>query len=274
LADGRSAAFGEDRMSFGRVDAGNGLNWLTEAIGIVFRNPGAFLVMALIVGVINLIPFLGSLAIVVCGPALLGGIVHAARTEAEGGKAELGQLFQAFQEPGKIGPMLLLCLPAIVGAALLLVFGLVFGIGALIGGGLSAANGSGLGAGAIGGGLLVLCLIGLVVVLAIYALQFFAIPRVMLDAVEPFAAMKESLAACLRNIGAFLVFGVVFTVICIVAAMVLVLIPIIGWIVMSGVATVILGAALFIAWRQVYAAGASATGAMPPPAPEAPPPQS
>ena len=39
-------------MSFGKVDAGNGLNWLTEAIGIVFRNPGAFLVMALIVVVI------------------------------------------------------------------------------------------------------------------------------------------------------------------------------------------------------------------------------
>ena len=260
-------------MSFGKVDAGNGLNWLTEAIGIVFRNPGAFLVMALIVGVINLIPFLGSLAILVCGPALTGGIVYAARTEAEGGKAELGQLFQAFQQPDKIGPMLLLCLPTVVGAALLLVCGLVFGLGALLGGGLSAANGSSLGAGALGGGVLVLMLIGLVVVLAIYAFQFFAIPRVMLDGIEPFAAMKESFAACLANIGAFLVFGVVFTVICCVAAAVLIWIPIIGWIVMSGVATVILGAALFVAWRQVFAAGAVAASTIPPPAPQAPPAQ-
>jgi hypothetical protein len=115
--------------------------------------------------------------------------------------------------------------------------------------------------------------IGLIVVLAIYAFQFFAIPRVMLDGVDPFAAMKESLAACLANIGAFLVFGVVFTVICCVAAMVLIWIPIIGWIAMSGVATVILGAALFVAWRQVYAAGASATSTMPPPAPQVPPTQ-
>ena len=52
-------------MSFGKVDAGNGLNWLTEGIGIVFRNPGAFLVMALKIGVIKLITFLGSLAILV-----------------------------------------------------------------------------------------------------------------------------------------------------------------------------------------------------------------
>ena len=88
--------------------------------------------------------------------------------------------------------MLLLCLPTIVGGALLLVCGLVFGLGALLSGGLSAANGSNLGVGAIGGGVMLLCLIGLVVVLAIYALQFFAIPRVMLDGVEPFAAMKES----------------------------------------------------------------------------------
>jgi uncharacterized membrane protein len=260
-------------MSFGKVDAGNGLNWVTEAIGIVFRNPGAFLVMALIVGVINLIPFLGSLAILVCGPALTGGIVYAARAEAEGGKAELGHLFQAFQEPGKIGPMLLLCLPTIVGAAVLLLCGLVFGVGALVSGGLSAANGASMGAGAIGGGIILLLLIGLLVAFAIYALQFFAIPRVMLDGVEPFAAMKESLSACLANIGAFLVFCIVFLVLCCVAGLVLIWIPIVGWIVMAGVGTVILGAALFVAYRQVYGGAANATGTMPPPAPQAPPPQ-
>ncbi len=257
-------------MSFGKVDAGNGLNWLTEAVGIVFRNPGAFLLMALIVGVINLIPFLGSLAIMVCGPALIGGIVYAARKEADGGgKAELGELFQAFQEPGKIGPMLLLCLPTIVGGALLLACGLVFGLGALLSGGLSAANGSNLGVGAIGGGVMLLCLIGLVVVLAIYAFQFFAIPRVMLDGVEPFAAMKESFSACLANIGAFLVFGVVFCVAFLVLALVLVWIPIVGWIAISGFTTVVLGCALYVAWRQIYAGVASA---IPPTAPEVPPP--
>jgi len=260
-------------MSFGKVDAGNGLNWLMEGIGIVFRNPGAFLVMALIIGVINLIPFLGSLAILVCGPALIGGIVYAARTEADGGKAELGQLFQAFQEPGKIGPMLLLCLPTIVGAAILLVCGVVFGVGALVSGGLSAANGSSLGAGAIGGGVMLLALIGLIVVLAIYAFQFFAIPRVMLDGAEPFAAMRESFSACLANLGAFLVFAIVFTVLCCVAGLVLIWIPIIGWIVMAGVGTVILGAALFVAYRQVYGGAADAASTMPPPPAPAPPPQ-
>jgi hypothetical protein len=129
-------------MSFGKVDAGKGLGWLTDGVGLVFKNPAAFLVMGLILAVINFIPILGGLALTVCGPALLGGVVFAAREEAEGRKAEIGHLFRAFQEPGKIGPMLLLCLPAIVGGAVLLVCGFVFGLGALIGGGFSAANGA------------------------------------------------------------------------------------------------------------------------------------
>lgn len=256
-------------MSFGKVDAGSGLNWLTEAIGIVFRNPGAFLVMALIVGVINFIPVLGGLVILILGPAFSGGVVYAARTEAEGGKAEFAQLFRAFQEPGKIGPMLLLCLPMVVGSVIIAACALVFGLSALIGGGLSAANGLNLGLGALGGSIMVIGVIGIAIGLVIYALQFFAIPRVMLDGVEPFAAMKESFAACLANIGAFLVFAIVFCVLWAIAAAVLVWIPIIGWIVIAGFGTVIASAALFVAWRQVYA-GTAGASTMPPPAPQAP----
>lgn len=255
-------------MSFGKVDAGNGLSWLKDAIGLVFGNPVVFLVMGLILAAINFVPFLGSLVLTICGPALLGGVVFAAREQSEGRKAEIVHLFRAFQEPGKIGPMLLLCLPAIVGGAVLLVCGFVFGVGALIGGGLSAAAGSssGLG-GALGGGLLILCLIGLVLMFLIYALQFFAVPRVMLDGVEPFAAMKESLSACLANIGAFLLFGIVLFVAFLVLAVVLMLVPILGWIALVAVASAVFGCAEYMAWRQVYTGSASQ---MSPPAAETP----
>ncbi len=111
-------------MSFGKVEAGSGVNWLTEGIRIIMANPAAFLVMGLILAVINFIPILGGLVLTICGPALIGGIVYAAREQAEGCKAEIAHLFRAFQEPGKIGPMLLLCLPAIVGGAVLLICGL------------------------------------------------------------------------------------------------------------------------------------------------------
>jgi hypothetical protein len=257
-------------MTFGKVDAGSGMRWLTEAVGLVFRNPAAFLVMGVILAVINFVPVLGGLVLLIAGPALFGGVVFAAREESEGRKAEIAHLFRAFQEPGKVGPMLLLCLPAIVGGAVLLVVALVFGIGALIGGGLAAAGaGHGFGVGALGGGVLVLCLIALAVSLAIYAFQFFAVPRVMLDGIEPFAAMKESFSACLANLGAFLVFGIVFFVAFAVLSIVLVLIPLLGWLALFVVASVVFACGQFLAWREVFASAAApaATPAMPPPPP-------
>jgi hypothetical protein len=257
-------------MSFGKVEAGKGVSWLTEGVRLVMANPVAFLVMGLIVAVINFIPILGGLALTICGPALLGGIVYAAREEAEGRKAEIPHLFRAFQEPGKIGPMLLLCLPAIAGGVVLLICGLVFGLGALIGG-LSGAgdSASGLGLGALGGGFVLMVLVAVALMFVIYALQFFAVPRVMLDGVEPFAAMKESLNACLANAGAFIVFGVVLMVAFIVLAIVLMIVPLLGWLALVTAATVVFACGEYAAWREVFAGGAATTAAPPPPPPEA-----
>jgi len=254
-------------MSFRKVEAGSGVNWLTEGFRIIMANPAAFLVMGLILAVVNFIPILGGLVLTICGPALIGGIVYAAREQAEGSKAEIAHLFRAFQEPGKIGPMLLLCLPAIVGGALLLICAFVFGIGALIGGGLSAASSSSTSAlvGGLGGGAFVLLLIAMGLMFLIYALQFFAVPRVMLDGVEPFAAMKESLSACLANFGAFLVFAIVLFVSFVVLAIALMLVPILGWLALVTVATVVYACAEYVAWRQVYGAAA---GSVPPPVPD------
>lgn len=254
-------------MSFRKVEAGSGVNWLTEGFRIIMANPAAFLVMGLILAVVNFIPILGGLVLTICGPALIGGIVYAAREQAEGSKAEIAHLFRAFQEPGKIGPMLLLCLPAIVGGAVLLICAFVFGIGALIGGGLSAASSSSTSAlvGGLGGGAFVLLLIAMGLMFLIYALQFFAVPRVMLDGVEPFAAMKESLSACLANVGAFLVFAIVLFVSFVVLAIALMLVPILGWLALVTVATVVYACAEYVAWRQVYGAAA---GSVPPPVPD------
>ena len=254
-------------MSFRKVEPGSGVNWLTEGFRIIMANPAAFLVMGLILAVVNFIPILGGLVLTICGPALIGGIVYAAREQAEGSKAEIAHLFRAFQEPGKIGPMLLLCLPAIVGGAVLLICAFVFGIGALIGGGLSAASSSSTSAlvGGLGGGAFVLLLIAMGLMFLIYALQFFAVPRVMLDGVEPFAAMKESLSACLANVGAFLVFAIVLFVSFVVLAIALMLVPILGWLALVTVATVVYACAEYIAWRQVYGAAA---GSIPPPVPD------
>jgi len=252
-------------MSFAKVEAGKGVNWLTEGVRLVMANPVAFLVMGLIVAVINLVPILGGLALTICGPALLGGIIYAAREQAEGRKAEIPHLFRAFQEPGKIGPMLLLCLPSIAGGVLLLICFFVFGLGALIGG-LSGAADSSTGVGALGGGLVVIVLITVALMFVIYALQFFAVPRVMFDGIEPFAAMKESLNVCLANVGAFIVFGVVLAVAFVVLAIVLMFIPLLGWLALITAMTVVFACGEYFAWREVFA-GSTSTANIPPPPP-------
>jgi hypothetical protein len=254
-----------------KTDAGSGINWLVEGFRIVFSVPAVFLVMGLILALISFVPLLGGLVMAICGPALSGGIIHAAREHAQGRKPEIGQLFRAFQEPGKAGPMLLLCLPGFVGGFALLLLAFIFGAGALLGGGLAAIGHDGSGAhvlGALGGGLLVFALIALLIALAVYALQFFAIPRVMLDNVEPFAAMKESLSTCLANVGAFLVYVIVLGVACVVAFTVFALIPLLGWIAVAALLMALTPCAQFVAWRQVFGdAAASAAGT--PPAPPA-----
>ena len=146
--------------------------------------------MGLIVAAIGIVPLLGGLVTVILGPALYGGIVLCrAREQEQGRNAEIPQLFRAFSEPGKLGPMIMLCLPSIAGAVLIFVLLIIFLGGALLGGGFSAASSGSPGAiiGALGGGALILIPLMLAVALAVYALQFFAIPRVMLEGAEPMA---------------------------------------------------------------------------------------
>lgn len=244
-------------MSFRKIEASSGMNWLTGAIGAVLRNPVEFLVMGLIVAAINLVPVLGGLFLALCGPALAGGIVFAAREQDQGRKPEIVHLFRAFQEPGRITPMLMLCLPALVGGFVILVFGFVFGLSALIGGTLMSST---VHAGsdshwltALGGGFLAFGLVAVVVLVAVYALQFFAIPRVMLDHAEPWDAMKDSLSACLANLGAFLLYAVVLMVVTGVLFVVLAIIPLLGWLALFTVLAAVTGCAQYLAYRDVYA---------------------
>ena len=129
-------------MSGRKIEIGDVFNWFSSAIQLALKNPGVFVVMALIYAVISAIPLL-NLAIIVIGPALQGGFIWAAREQEAGRKAEVEQLFIAFQQPGKAGPMITLCLPTV---GLMLVAGVIFAV--MIGGAIFAASsGSSSGAG-------------------------------------------------------------------------------------------------------------------------------
>lgn len=255
-------------MNIRRVDAGQGIAWLTEAVQLLLKNPTPFALMGLVIGAILLVPLLGTLAMAIAGPALYGGIMLAAREQAAGRSADFPQLFAAFQQPGKAGPMLTLCLPGIAAGLIVLVLGVVFIGGALVAAGVSAATDAETLAGvSLGAGGLVFALLAIAIGLVAWALVFFATPRVMLDGIEPITAMKQSAEACLANWAALLVFLLTVSVAAVLVSMLLGWVPLLGHLAISVVFVPVISTAIFIASREVFGTGSSADGDQAPPAP-------
>ncbi len=241
-------------MAIRTVPAGNGIQWITEAVNLLLKNPAPFAMMGLVVAVAGIIPILGSLALAILGPALYGGIAYAARVQDRGGNADFSHIGQAFQQPGKIGPMLLLCLPGIVAGLLVgIVLGIMLAV-MLAGAGVSSLTDSpaALLASLGVGGLIALVLI-LVVAVLVFAITFFAIADVMFATDDAFGAMRQSLHACLTNIGAMLLYVLVLLVAAIVLAGILSLVStILAQFALSIIAAPIYCASMYLAWKDIY----------------------
>ena len=269
-----------------RVDAGRGYEWFRGGIALVAHNPVPLGVIALLfviaTSVLSLVPVLGWLATALLVPVLGGGYMVALHEEHEGRGAQIEHLFRGFQDNDRFLQLMLLGVP---GVAAVLAFGVLLFM--LVGAaalqvGLSAAISGGEGnPAAIGVGVLLSLAMGLLLVLAAIALVVFAVPRVMLDRVDAVTAMKESLAASLANVGALLVFGLMF-----IAALLALLVAtlLVGWIPILGQLAAFLAwlafgvgwiavsnAGVYLGWRDQWP-GAVPVGPAPPPAPPAPPP--
>lgn len=234
-------------MNHQRVDAGAAGRWLQRGWNLFTQSVGLWMAQALLLGIIlvalNLVPLLGGLLGALLMPALFGGLVYGARQLERGNALEVGYLFQAFREPGRAGPMLMLGLVPL-GAAVL--------TGVLAAGIMSGAAGTGMatGSGGMGGGMmagggLVMMLMSLLIGLVSGALLLFAIPRVMFGLDAPMAAIQASYRAVLDNIAAYIVLAVIYFVLAIVAA-----IPFgLGFLVLMPV----MGAAVYAAHADVFA---------------------
>lgn len=241
-------------MAIRNVPAGNGLTWITEAIQLLLKNPAPFVLMGLVMAVAGIIPILGSLALAILGPALYGGIAWAARAQARGETARFEQIGQAFQQEGKIGPMLLLCLPGVVGGMLAGILVVIMVAIMMAGAGISAAADStaALWASLGVGGIFVL-LVVVALALVVFALTFFAIPDVMFARNDAFAAIKQSLRASLANVGALLLYAVVLGLAMLVLVVVLsMLSPILAQFLVSIALAPVFGASMYLAWKDVY----------------------
>ncbi len=194
-----------------KVGFGHGLTWLGNALSMVGAQPVPFLVMGLIMSVIAAVPLLGAITLLLLGPALVAGTIHASREASLGRKPRIDQLFHVFQKGDRVGSYIALCLPLVAAFFLLVFLAIPFAMYAVGKGIVTQDMTSDPEAmrSAIdqllfhsGAGVLFLLCMGIVLFLVLM-LTFLAPSVILLRRNDAFASMKLSFAASARNFGAF-----------------------------------------------------------------------
>jgi uncharacterized membrane protein len=221
------------------VDAGRGVTWWSEGWALFMKNAGISIVISLIMCVITfvlaIIPFLGSLALSLLFPVFIGSWMLIARKLETGGTPEIGDLFLGFKD--KLTPLITIGGLVLVATIVLMVVFMVLGMGGAMFG--AAAGGSRGGMMAGFGAAAVMMLIGLAYGVVVGMALFYAPALVVFQDMPAIDAMKTSFAAGLKNIVAFLIFGVLYFIAAIIASIPLGL----GWLVLVPVL-------LFAAYRS------------------------
>jgi len=232
------------------VGANRGVAWWSEGWRLFTAAPVVWIVITLLYVVViiclHFIPLLGQIAATVLTPVLAGGVLLGCRALDRGGELTIAHLFAGFSN--KPGPLVLLGVLYFAGEVLALLIVAVVGIAAFGLGGLSAMwSGDpmqlfttlGLGALTL---VLLLLLIGLPLLMAFW----FAPALVALRNDEPFASLRTSFTASIRNIVPFLVFDLLGVVFAIVASIPLGL----GWFVLAPV----LAASVYASYKDIFGA--------------------
>ncbi len=226
-------------MDAKKVEVDRGWGWMVDGWTLFKKNPGVWILMTLIYGVVmvllSFVPLLGPLASALLGTMLAGGLIYGASKLDGGEKLEIMQLFQAFQDSTRTGPMLTLGGIALVANLLMAIVSK-----GLVGSALMGAEMMGGGSAQFGATTLLGILLLLLMAAVLTAMLFYAVPLVMLKNIEPFEAIKISVMGGLRNWLPLLVFGLICGVLTVLAA-----IP-------MGLGLLILGPITAGAWYQSY----------------------
>lgn len=235
------------------VSAGNGWQWIVDGFNLFTKNPGMWVLLTLVLMVsmvvIGFIPILGSLACAVLWPVAMAGLLLGCKAQESGQELALPHLYAGFQSGDRL-PQLL-----IIGAAYLLAMVIIFGIAfAAIGAPVlkSLRSGTTPGTGAVlamMGSMFLGVLIAMALFVPVAMAVWFAPTLVLFENLSAVDAMKQSFAACLRNIVPFLIYGVVAFGLNIVAA-----IPFgLGYLVLLPV----LVCSLYVSYKDIFKADAA-----------------
>jgi len=233
------------------LNAGRGASWWGEGWRVFTAAPGTWIliliVFVLIFCVLAIIPFLGQIALPLLIPVFSGGILLGCHALAKCQPLTVGHLFDGFKE-GRAGPLIVLGLLSlvfniIIWLVLMAVVVAVAGTSVL---GMMTGDLSGEPPNFAAMGIGLALIIPLTVILfgVLLMLVWFAPPLVAINRLSPWAAMKSSFAACWSNMGALMIYGLVYIGLSIVAT-----IPFgLGWLVLIPV----LWGSWYAGWREMF----------------------
>src|SRR5688572_12229094 len=244
-------------MNIRTVDAGNGMKWITGGFEVFAKNPGMWILLAvlLIVGslVVALIPLLGGIACALLWPVLVAGLLLGCRALDSGQPLAVPHLWAGFQSGDRL-PQLVIVGAAYLVATLIIMGVVVAAIGFPVLQGLKGGTTPDVGAllSAMGS-FLVGVLIALALLVPVAMAMWFAPTLILFDNLSAVDAMKQSFSACLRNLVPFLIYGVIAFVLNIIAA-----IPFgLGYLVLIPV----LVCSLYVAYKDIFSEAAPAAAA-------------
>jgi uncharacterized membrane protein len=233
--------------------AGDGAAWWGESWRIFCAAPavwiGIFVLFIVVSIALVIVPLIGSLVHTVLLPVMAGGVMLGCDALARGEPLRIGHLFEGFQR-GRFAP---LCLLGLLWLAILFVVAIVMvaavfltlgasGLAALMDFGGTALDYAGLASAGVA--IFVVAMIGLLIALLVAMAYWFAPALVVLNGEQPVEALRKSFAASWRNLGAFLLYGLIYIGLAIVAT-----IPMgLGWLVLGPM----LVGSCYAGWRTIF----------------------
>lgn len=236
-----------------QLAAADGVGWWGESWRIFCAAPavwvGLFVLFVVISIALVMVPVIGSLVHTVLMPVFMGGTMLGCNALARGEPLRIGHLFDGFQG-GRFAP---LCLLGLLWLAILFVVATVMvatvfltlgasGLAALLDFGATQLDYTALAS--AGAAMFVVGAIAIVVFFLVAMAYWFAPALVVLNGETPMDALSKSFAASWHNVGAFLLYGLVFIGLAIAASIPLAL----GWFVLGPM----LVGSCYAGWRTIF----------------------
>ena len=214
------------------VAAANAFEWLKQGWSLFVGNPGMWILLTVILIALTLgltiIPLIGALAVNLIAPVLAAGLMRVCQRAENGEALDFADLLTGFRH--NTNHLIMLGVFFLVGMLLIFVV-----VTVLAGGSVASAlmPGSPVDIGLALGGLLLALFLSSALMLPLTMAFWFAPALVFFNNMTAADALRASFGACLKNIPAFLVYGVIVMVLLFFAALpaglgLLVLLPVIA----------------------------------------------